>query len=96
MNHKWGWEIGAIKCEKQLLSSGEHPIPTPKDKLYLNKVFFFVFVNEMRYPMLMPQGQTITANIYCQQLNPLQQVLVIKCPALVNQKWIIIMDSAAR
>lgn len=41
----------------------------------------------------MPQGQTITANICCQQLNHLQQVLVIKCPALANQKWIIITDS---
>lgn len=57
----------------------------------LKKVLLCVWWNicGIIYDKLLPLGQTITAAIYCEQLETLNQALASKHPALVNRKCVI-------
>ena len=49
----------------------------------------------VHYELLEP-GKTITADMYCQQLDRLKQALKQKHPALVNRKGVILHHDNAR
>ena len=45
---------------------------------------------------LLPTGQTITGDLYSQQLEPVQQTLTQKEPALVNHKGVLFLHDNVR
>lgn len=82
---------------KQWLSSGEVPIPTPQPSLSIKKVLLCVwwdFSGIIHYELLEP-GQTVTAAVYCEQLEQMKTKLIKKRSVLVhNQRRILQHDNA--
>lgn len=69
-----------IKRSKQWLSANERPLPTPKPTLSLRKVLLCIWWDcsgIVHYELLKP-GETVTADLYCQQLQRLQSALIEK------------------
>ncbi len=86
------------KRKTQWLSPGQQPVPTAKPGLHPQKVMLCVWwdsVGIVHFEVLEP-NQTITAELYCQQLDRLQLALIEKRPALVNRKWVILQHDNAR
>ena len=82
----------------QWLSSNQLTIPTPKPSLTLKKVLLCVWWDcggIIHFELLKP-GETITAEVYCQQLDRLHAELLVKRPALVNRKGVILQHDNAR
>jgi histone-lysine N-methyltransferase SETMAR len=48
------------------------------------------------YFELLDINQTITTNVYCQQLQRLNEVLIQKRPALANQKGLLLLHNNGR
>jgi histone-lysine N-methyltransferase SETMAR len=87
-----------LKRTKQWLSPNQTPVPTPKPSLTLKKCLLCVwwdFNGVIHFELLKP-GETITAEVYCQQLERLQQKLSDKRPALINRKGVILQHDNAR
>jgi len=86
------------KRQKQWLSAGQTPEPTPKPGLHPRKVILCVWWDcyGVVYNELLEMGQTITANIYCQQLDRLKAALEEKRPGLVNRRGVILQHDNAR
>ena len=66
--------------------------PEPKKGLHINKTFLSVWLDMkgfIHYEVL-KENQTVTVQLYCQQLQILSNAAARKCPALVNQKGIIL------
>ena len=45
---------------------------------------------------LLKYGQTVNADLYCEQLNRVNQALIAKCPAIFNRKGVILQQDNAR
>ena len=58
-------------CKRQRLSPREKGIPTPKKELHPKKVMLSVWwgTKGIIHWELLPNGRTITAEVYCEQLN---------------------------
>lgn len=58
-------------CKRQWLGKGETGIPTLKDELHPKKVMLSVWwgIRGIIHWELLPKGSTITADLYCQQLE---------------------------
>lgn len=86
------------KRSRQWLSTGQTPIPTAKDGLHPKKVLLSVWWDSLGiiHYELMPPGQTITGEVYRQQLTRLNEALSQKRPALVNRKGVILLHDNAR
>ena len=85
-------------CRKQYLSRGEKPLKTPKPGLHPKKALLCVWwdhIGIIHFEML-EMGQTITADIYCQQLERLHEALIVKRPAVVNRRGVILHQDNAR
>jgi [histone H3]-lysine36 N-dimethyltransferase SETMAR len=83
---------------RQYLSKGQTPVPTPKPGLNPKKALLSVWWDYrgiIRFE-LREQGQTITGDVYTQQLNDLNQDLIQKRPALVNRKQVFFLDDNAK
>lgn len=79
------------KRKKQWLSPGETPKPTPKANIHGRKTLLCVWWNIhgiVHHELLQP-GQTITADLYCEQLSRLKDAIQRKHPALANRKGVI-------
>jgi histone-lysine N-methyltransferase SETMAR len=86
------------KRTKQWLSPNQTAIPTPKPSLTLKKVLLCVWWDcggIIHYELLKP-GETIKAELYCQQLDRLHNQLLVKRPGLVNRKGVILQHDNAR
>jgi histone-lysine N-methyltransferase SETMAR len=84
--------------KRQWLSPGQRPVLTAKPGLHPKKVMLCVWWDikgVVHYEVLEP-NQTITAELYCEQLDCLNQVLVSKRPALVNRKGVTLQHDNAR
>ena len=95
---KNGCSIRTTNGKKRWLSAGQTLIPTPKAGLHPKKVllcFWWDYIGIIHFELLQP-GQTITAEIYCEQLDRLHQKLTLKRPALVNRKGVILQQDNAR
>lgn len=86
------------KRKNQWLSPGQKPVSTPKPGLHPKKVLLCVWWNStgIVHFEILEQGQTVTADLYCQQLERLNQALIVKHPALVNRKGVILQHDNAR
>ncbi|XP_035744177.1 histone-lysine N-methyltransferase SETMAR-like [Vespa mandarinia] len=69
-----------------------------KQGLALNKVMLCVWwdCKGIVHYELLPPGQTIDSNLYCQQLERLRQAIEIKRPELINNKGVIFHHDNAR
>ena len=83
---------------RQWLSVNQQPVPTPKPTLTLKKVLLCVWwdSNGIIYYELLQPGETITAVIYCQQLQRLNVELLKKRPALVKRKKVLLQQDNAK
>jgi len=87
-----------VQRKRQWLSSGQQPIPTPKPGLHPKKVLLCVWwdIEGVIHHELLNIGQTITADIYCQQLDRLHDRLVKLRPSLVNRRGIVLQHDNAK
>jgi len=96
-DEKWVLYIN-VERKNQWLSPGQKATPTPKPGLHPKKVLLCVWWDRegVVYFELLDMNQTITAEVYCQQLDKLKSALAIKRPALTNRKGVILQQDNAR
>lgn len=82
----------------QWLNRGETAQCVPKRDRFEKKVMLCVFWNYERiiHFELIPDGRTITSELYCEQLERMYQALVMFYPALVNRKRALLQQDNAR
>lgn len=71
---------------------------TPKASLHPNKILLCVWwtaTGIVHYEFL-ETGQTITGNLYCEQLQRVQAALIQKQPSLINRKKVVFLQDNAR
>ena len=68
------------KMSRQWLQPGQTPVTTPKSYLHPKKVMLSVwwYVYGVIYWKLLPKNTTITADVYCRQLQKLKSKIEIK------------------
>ncbi len=95
-DEKWVLYVNA-KRKHQWLSPGQTPVPTAKPGLHPQKVLcvWWDCIGIIHFEVL-EMDQTITADLYCQQLDRLHQALIEKRPALVNRKGVILQHDNAK
>ena len=87
-----------ITNKKQWLPKGQDPIPTAKADLHPKKILLSVFwdYKGVIHYELLPNGQTIDAQVYCAQLDRLAEKILEKRPSLANRKGVIFHQDNAR
>ncbi|XP_053206260.1 histone-lysine N-methyltransferase SETMAR-like [Panonychus citri] len=87
-----------VHCHKQWLPKGQLPVPTAQPGLHPKKVLISVFwdYKGIVHFELLPEGQAINAEVYCQQLDRLNEKLSTERPSLVNRKGVIFHQDNAR
>ena len=86
------------KRKRQWLSPNESPQSTAKPGLHPKKALLCVWWSirgVVHFEVLKP-GQTVNADLYCEQLDRVNQSLIEKCPAIVNRKGVILQHDNAR
>lgn len=86
------------KRKRQWLSAGEAPMPTVKMDFRRKKILLCVWWGQtgiIHYEVLEP-GQTVTAQLYCDQLSRLQEKIAQKLPILANRKGVILQHDNAK
>ncbi len=96
-DEKWVLYVN-VERKRQWLNPGQEPVPTPKPGLHPKKVLLCVWwdMEGVVYFELLDMGQTINADVYCQQLDRLRESLASKRPALVNRRGVILQQDNAR
>jgi histone-lysine N-methyltransferase SETMAR len=96
-DEKWLYYDNPVH-KKQWLSPGQVPLSTPKPEIHRKKVMICVWWDQkgVIYWELLEPKQTVTANLYSQQLVRLSQVLERKRPynGKGNRKVILLHDNA--
>lgn len=82
----------------QWLEPGQKPKAVPKQDRFGKKIMLCVWWNfeGIIHFEVLPEGQTITAELYSAQLDRMYQQLAIKYPALVNRKRVLLQQDNAR
>ncbi|GFX34905.1 histone-lysine N-methyltransferase SETMAR [Trichonephila clavipes] len=76
------------KRKRQCLSPNKPPRRTAKPGLRPKKALLCVWWGirgSVHFEVLKP-GETVNADLYCEQLDRLNQSLIEKCPAIINRK----------
>ena len=87
-----------VTMKKQWLSPRQSPAPTARRELHQRKVLLSVWWDIqgiIHYELLEP-GRTITAEVYCEQLDRLKSAIDQKRPALANRKGVVFHHDNAR
>lgn len=82
----------------QWLDKNEAPKHSPKPNIHQKKLMVSVWWSSagiIHYSFLKP-GQSITADVYCNQLDDMMRLLAIKQPRLVNRDRPILLQDNAR
>lgn len=84
--------------QKQWLSKGQMAVPTPKPSLTARKVLLSVWwdCKGIIYYEVLPYGRTITAEVYCSQLDRLNEALKSKRPTMHAERKIYFQHDNAR
>ena len=82
-----------VHRRKQWLDPGQKSLPDVKSELHSKKLMLCIWwdMQGVIYFEFLDMNQTITADVYCQQLQRLKKVLLQKRLALMNQKRIILL-----
>jgi histone-lysine N-methyltransferase SETMAR len=96
-DEKWNY-INNRDLQKKWLDKGQLPVPVAKREGFEEKVLLCVWWNYegLIYYELVPDGRTINAEVYSQQLEKMYTVLLEKYPALVNRKRVLLQQDNAR
>ncbi len=96
-DEKWVLYVN-VKRGGQWLSSGQTPIPTAKSGLHPQKIMLCIWwdVRGVVHWELLDPNQTITAEVYCSQLDRLCEKLTRNRPSLINRKGVILQHDNAR
>lgn len=80
------------------LDDTEEPQMTVKRKPFDKKVMISVWWNYegVIHFELIPEGQTINSDLFCEQLNRLDEIMLAKYPALVNRKKVLLQYDNAK
>ncbi|GFY24934.1 histone-lysine N-methyltransferase SETMAR [Trichonephila clavipes] len=80
------------KRERQWLSPKEPPRRTAKPGLHPKKALLCVWwgIRGIIHFEVLKPGETVNADLYCEQLDQLNQSLIEKYPAVINRKVIIV------
>jgi histone-lysine N-methyltransferase SETMAR len=75
-----------------------YPKPDVKPDLHPKKIMLCIWwdMSGVIYFELLDINQTVTADVYSQQLQRLNEVLLLKRPALANQKGVILLHDNSR
>jgi histone-lysine N-methyltransferase SETMAR len=86
------------KRTRQWLSPGQTPVPTAKPGLHPKKALLSVWwdIHGIIHFEVLEYGQTVTADVYCGQLERLRDALLAKRPALINRKGVILQHDNAK
>lgn len=86
------------KRKRSWVSANEPPLCTAKPGLHPKKVLLCVWwgICGIIHFELLERGQTVNADLYCEQLDRVNQSLLKKCPAVVNRKGVILQHDNAR
>jgi histone-lysine N-methyltransferase SETMAR len=95
-NEKWIY-FNNPDLQKQWFDKGQLPVPVAKRARFEKKVLLCVWWNYkgLIYYKLVPDGRTINAEVYSQQLEKMYTVLLEKYPALVYQKRMLLQHDNA-
>ena len=87
-----------VTMRKQWLSPGQSPAPTARRELHPRKVLLSVWwdIRGVIHHELLEPGRTITAEVYCEQLDRLKSAIEQKRPALANRRGILFHHDNAR
>ena len=96
-DEKWVLYVN-VKRRGQWIEANQRAKPTAKPELHPKKVMLSIWwdIKGVVYFELLDDNQTITADIYCQQLDKLHQKLTTQRPALLNRKGVILQFDNAR
>ena len=96
-NEKWVLYVN-MKRRKQWVDKDKAPEPTAKAGLHPKKIMLCVWDNMkgILHFELLPNNQTVTGDLYAQQLERLKQAILQKQPALVNRRGVILLHDNAR
>jgi histone-lysine N-methyltransferase SETMAR len=95
-DEKWVCYVN-VRRRRQWLDPGQEPLPDVKSDSHVKKIMLCVWwdMNGVIYFEFLDINQTITADIYSQQLQRLHEVLLEKRLNLVNQKDVILLHDNA-
>jgi histone-lysine N-methyltransferase SETMAR len=89
--------LNILDLQKQWLDKGQLPVPVAKREYFKKRVLCIWWNYEgLIYYELVPDGRTINAEVYSQQLEKMYSVLIEKYPALVNRKLVLLQQDNAR
>lgn len=96
-DEKWVLYVN-VQRKGQWLSKGQKPQSTAKPGLHPQKVLLCIWWdrNGVIYYELLDEGQTITAKLYCDQLDRLHKAIKDRRPALANRKGVTFHHDNAR
>jgi len=96
-DEKWVIHDNPERCF-QWLSEGQTPVPTAKAGLHPKKSLLCVWWDCRGVIMfeVLEEGQTVNADLYCEQLDKLHSKLKIKRSRLVNRNELIILHDNAK
>ncbi|GFV25331.1 histone-lysine N-methyltransferase SETMAR [Trichonephila clavipes] len=86
------------KRKRQWLSPNEPPRRTAKPGLHPKKALLCVWwgIRGIVHFEVLKAGETVNADLYCEQLGRLNQLLIEKYPAIINRKGVILQHDNAR
>lgn len=87
-----------VRRKRQWCDHDSRPIQQPRGGLHPKKILLSVWwdIKGIIYHELLDDNQTITAEVYCQQLRRLKEVLQKKRPSLINRKGVILQHDNAK
>jgi histone-lysine N-methyltransferase SETMAR len=96
-DEKWIFYDNVVR-QRSWCAPGEPPLTTPKRDIHSSKLMLCIWWNMsgvVHYEFL-PRNQTINTDLYCEQLDRVQQKLLQKHPSLVNQRGVCFQQDNAR
>lgn len=87
-----------IVRKRQWLDKDQPPLPDPKANIHGKKILLCVWWDRQGiiHHELLNRNETVTGDVYVQQLQRVQEKLLEKRPALVNRKNVILLHDNAR
>jgi histone-lysine N-methyltransferase SETMAR len=95
-DEKWIFYDNVIR-KREWLRPGEAPKPTPKKNLHSKKLMICVWwdMEGIIYELLR-SNKTINSEVYCQQLDRVNECLKEKRPHLDSRKGVVFLQDNAR
>ncbi|GFW97357.1 histone-lysine N-methyltransferase SETMAR [Trichonephila clavipes] len=86
------------KRKRQWLCPNESPQRTAKPGLHLKMALLYLWwgIHGIVHIEVLKHGETVYADLYCEQLDRLNQSLIEKYPVIINRKGVILKHDNAR